>query len=150
MEERFKPLELIRIVEDDAPDRLTIRTLWADHLRAEPFGKRSPDLGIAAQEPVHDLVTRPRRGAMTPERCERSALAGADSAGNRDREWRLRVSARRRRARRERLIRRPPPGRSRCRQRRTRARRRLRPPAVHRAPASARRARAPAAPRRSR
>src|SRR4051812_28775726 len=100
MEERFKPLELIRIVEDDAPDRLTIRTLWTDHLGAEPLGKRSPDLGIAAQQPVHDLVTRPRRGAMTPERCERSALAGADSAGDRDREWRLRVSGRRRQARR--------------------------------------------------
>src|SRR5207244_6883753 len=125
------------IVDDDAGDGGPVGALAADHLRAEPLEQLALDFRIAPEQTVDDLVTRPRRGAVACERFERRALAGADSTSDRDCERPLRVSARRKRARREPALRRSRPNRP----------RRLRPlphaprprpwPAAHRAPARA-------------
>src|SRR5204862_7259028 len=109
------------------------------HLRAEPLDEVAANLRIAPKQTVHNLVTRPRRRTVARKRLERRALAGADSTGDRDCEWALRVSARRTRARRGPALRRPHPDRLRrlCPRPRARLLRRGR---------GVRRARGPAAP----
>jgi hypothetical protein len=61
--------------------------------------------GYLIEQSVHNLVARTRRSTVARKRFECRALAGAYSTGDRDCEWPLGVSARRKRARRERVLR---------------------------------------------
>ena len=147
MEQLLEPVELGRVVEDDARDRRPIRPTLADHLLAEALRDLAQNLRIAAEQAVDDLVARSGGGAVTGERLERGALAGADSTRDRDCDRALRVSARRKRARREPVLRRAlRPDSRRPLRRSLRSRVRPRRPPVH----AARRAPAPAAPTRNR
>src|SRR5689334_25393724 len=60
-------------------------------LGAEALGESREDFRIRLQQAVDRLVARPRDGAVASESFERSALAGADSAGDRNCEWPLRA-----------------------------------------------------------
>jgi hypothetical protein len=87
MEQPLEPLELVAVVEDAASKRRSVRAVRPDHIRTEALDQRLPHLEILSQEPVHDLVAGDRRGAVTRKGCERFALTGADTAGDRDRRW---------------------------------------------------------------
>jgi len=85
MEQLLQPVELLGIVEDNPRNRRPVDPLGADRFGSETLGNLAPDFGVLPQQPVDDLVAGPRRRTVSCERFERGALAGADSARDRDR-----------------------------------------------------------------
>jgi hypothetical protein len=85
MEQLLQPVELEGILEDDARHRCPVDPLGADDIRSETLGDLAQHVGVLSQQPVNDVVARPRGRTVTRERFERGALAGADPARDGDR-----------------------------------------------------------------
>jgi hypothetical protein len=84
MEQLLEPVELLRVVEDDARDRGSVGPVVPDHLGTEVLDELAPDVRVPPQQAMDDLVARDRGRAVSCERTQRLALPGADAAGDRD------------------------------------------------------------------
>ncbi len=87
MQELLEPVQSLPVCEDRLGDARPVGTaVGSEDALSELRDDRVAHVVVARQEVVDDRVARDRGGAMRPKRVERSGLAGADSAGDRDRD----------------------------------------------------------------
>src|SRR5215210_744346 len=113
MKQRLEPCELVAAGEDALGDARSIDlALIVQHAVAEPLDDRALHALVGAEEVVDDLVARDGRRAKPRERAERLGLAGADPAGDRDRDRSPQATRAGRLLRRRETRRHPPPARA--------------------------------------
>src|SRR5919106_611605 len=90
MQELLEEIQRLTVLEDAERDPLPVRcAVGAEDLLTEALHERLLHVRVGGEQVVDDLVTRHRRGAVAAEAGERRALAGADAAGDRDRDRQL-------------------------------------------------------------
>ena len=87
MEQLLEEVERLAILEHAVGNALAIRyAVLSEDVLAEPLDESLLHVRIGGKEMVDDLIARDGRRAMAAKGRESCRLAGADPAGDRDRE----------------------------------------------------------------